>query len=154
MTAVLSNTKIIPSHRQGPNLKKLLTNSSFKNQDTIKIVSKCNDTICATCPNLLEGSEFTFPESNRIVKPKCNLSCDSSNILYALKCQGCHKTYIGEAGDTLRHRLTVHRQHVREGNTAPLHLSRHISNCQRGSDFIVFPFYQCFSDKVRLGLFK
>jgi len=45
---------------------------------------------------------------------KQNMNCSVENILYALRCNGCDEIYIGQTGDKLRNRRTVHEQQMRD----------------------------------------
>ena len=108
MNSVLKNTKIIKCKWQPKNLKQVLTSSEF----TIKEakVLKCNKPRCGLCPYLMAGNSFDFNE--RRFKIKISMSCDVSNVIYVLICNGCKKYYIGQTGDKLRNRRTVHEQQV------------------------------------------
>ena len=52
--------------------------------------------------------------------------------------------YIGETGDTLSHRMTIYRQHIRHSKVSKMFLSEHIANCAMGLDlnFQIFPLYE------------
>ena len=54
------------------------------------------------------------------------------------------KKYIGETGDILRNRMTLHRQHIRDKKYQILNVSKHISKCAKGisPEFYVVPFYK------------
>ena len=93
------------------------------------------------------------------------MSCDAKNIIYVIKCKGCDEEYIGETGDTLRHRLTVHRQQIRDARVRILYVSNHIANCARIQPvkFSILPLYKMQTDCVSarkikekhfIGLFK
>ena len=51
----------------------------------------------------------------------------SSSVIYVIVCCGCGEQYIGETGDTLRHRMTVHRQQILDQSTRKLAVSKHIN---------------------------
>ena len=42
------------------------------------------------------------------------MSCDVNNVIYAIKCNGCKELYIGQTGDKLRTRRTIHAQQIRD----------------------------------------
>ena len=42
------------------------------------------------------------------------MSCDAKNLIHIIECKCCDDEYMGETGDTLRHRLTVHIQQIRD----------------------------------------
>ena len=72
------------------------------------------------------------------------MTCVSSNILYVITCAGCGENYIGQTGDTLQHRMTVHRQQIREPKYQCTKVSQHIRECAKNlsPNFTVFPFYK------------
>ena len=57
------------------------------------------------------------------------MGCDAKNLIYLMQCSGCDEEYIGEAGDSIRHRMTVHRQQIRNSNFRIQHVSNHIATC-------------------------
>lgn len=56
--------------------------------------------------------------------------------------QDCHEHYIGQTGQSLRQRMTVHRQQIRDPDTRKIPISQHIEECGGRSlpKFSVFPF--------------
>ena len=51
-----------------------------------------------------------------------------------MKCKGCGEEYIGETGNYLRKRVSVHNQQIRDPSTRMLHVSEHISTCANRQD--------------------
>ena len=127
--------------RQPKNLKQMLTRAQFTNTngDPSPKVTKCNDKRCGTCPHIIEGNEFTF-ENGQKFKVKCNMDCSSKNVIYAIKCTKCNKSYIGQT-TYLRGRVRVHKQQINDSNLRHLEVSKHIAQCGNG-DFQVYPFYK------------
>ena len=66
------------------------------------------------------------------------------NMVYVITCAGCGQNYIGETGDVLRNRVTVHKQQIRDPDTR---VSAHIDECAAGltPQFTIFPFYKILS---------
>ena len=58
-----------------------------------------------------------------------------------IQCGGCGEEYIGETGDTLRHRMTLHRQHIRHSNVRKLFVSEHIANYAKRLNIILDYFH-------------
>ena len=144
MKKILESSKIIKSKRQSPSLKSILTRACFSsiNNENPK-VSKCNKPRCATCPYLTTGPKFNFKNGSQFIV-KSSMTCVSSNILYVITCAGCGENYIGQTGDTLQHRMTVHRQQIREPKYQCTKVSQHIRECAKNlsPNFTVFPFYK------------
>ena len=75
------------------------------------------------------------------------MNCTSTNLIYVITCAGCGHNYIGETGDVLRNRATVHKQQIRDLHTRILGVSKHIDECAAGltPQFTIFPFYKILS---------
>ena len=71
------------------------------------------------------------------------MNCTSTNLVYVITSAGCGQNYIGETGDVLRNRVTVHKQQIRDPDTRMLGVSAHIDECAAGltPQFAIFPFY-------------
>ena len=154
MVDVIKNTKVIKCNRQLPNLKRMLIKSEFRDINIIPKVSKCKDARCGLCDYLIEGSSFCF-DGNKTFHVKENMDCTVRNVLYALVCNGCKEIYIGQTGDKLRNRRTVHDQQIRDPSTRQIPLSSHLDTCCRTEPkFSIFPFYKFHSNDVSARLSK
>ena len=100
-------------------MKKLLTKAKFEEQGskTKHRVFKCNRANCALCGYLAEGNSYDF--KGKIFYVNENMSCDVKNVIYVLECNGCNEYYIGQTGDKLRSRRTVHEQQIRDPSHPP-----------------------------------
>lgn len=63
-------------------------------------------------------------------KVTTHMECYVKNLIYLIQCCSRDK-YIGETGDSLRHQMTVYRQHIRYSNVRTLRISNHIASCAR-----------------------
>ena len=81
--------EIIQSKRQAPNLKKILTKVEFSNK--IPMVRRCNNPCCECCNHLKIGNKHIFKSTQFEFKLKTSMSCDSSNLIYVLICDGCQE---------------------------------------------------------------
>ena len=155
MREALAKSKIIKSKRQPPNLKKLLTKAKFGEQRsrTKHKVFKCNRANCALCGYLAEGNSYDF--KSKIFYVNENMSCDVKNVIFVLECNGCNEYCIGQTGDKLRSRRTVHAQQIRDPSTRQLPLSEHIDICcQTSPKFTLFPLFKMHSESVSARLAK
>ena len=85
---------------------------------------------CGVCEHLITENEFVF-QCGKTFNVKTTISCEVRNLIYVIRCGGCQEEYIGETGDTLRHRLTVHRQQIQDASTRVIYVSGHIANCAK-----------------------
>ena len=60
-----------------------------------------------------------------------HMSCDIKNVTYIMKCRGFGEEYIGEAGNFLRKKATIHNQHIRDPQTRMIKVSEHIDICAK-----------------------
>ena len=127
MKRALEGVTIIKSNRQPNNLKRMLTKAAFKPQTTFK-VNTCMNKRCQLCrDNLIEGQSYYFERTNYLFKVNGNMDCNTRNCVYVIKCNGCSKIYIGETSN-FRLRVNLHKDHIRQGENAPLYVNRHISD--------------------------
>ena len=153
MNRLMKNTKIIKGKRQLPNLRRILINSEFHENTTSPCVSKCNEPRCGLCKNIIEGSRLKIKSKTFHVRE--NMNCTVKNVLYVLICNGCNEYYIGQTGDKLRNRKTVHEQQIRDPSTRQMPVSAHIDNCCKTEPkFSIFPFYKFQNDDVSARLSK
>lgn len=153
MKNIMENTKIIKGKRQLPNLRRILINSEFRENNTQPCVSKCNEPRCGLCKNIIEGTSLQLKQKTFHVREDMN--CTVQNVLYVLVCNGCKEYYIGQTGDKLRNRKTVHEQQIRDPSTRQMPLSAHIDNCcKTDPKFSIFPFYKFQKDDVSARLTK
>ena len=80
------------------------------------------------------------------------MTCEVKNVVYVMKCRVCKEEYIGELGNYLRRRVTVHNQQIRNPKTRMLSVSGHLSICahQMNPQFYIFPFYEMYLDSTSL----
>ena len=155
MREALSKSKIIKSKRQPPNLKRLITKAKFTEQKikTSNKVFKCNRPNCALCECIEEGNCYNF--NGKVFYVNETMSCDVKNVIYAIKCNGCKELYIGQTGDKLRTRRTIHAQQIRDPSTRQIPLSEHIDNCSRSiPKFQMFPFFKMHTESISARLAK
>ena len=88
MKQVMDSATVVPSKRQPPNLKTLLTKSNFTSEEKKVGVTKCGKN-CANCPYMIEGEmiqmergEFSISTNNFHVEPKTwSTSCSAPDVM-------------------------------------------------------------------------
>ena len=130
MKAVMEKNTLVPSRRQPPNLKLLLTKSNFSMTISDPEVKKCNDTRhnCQCCENIIEGTNIEMENGDLFVIQE-SMTCKTENIVYVMFCMGCQKSYIGETGQKLCSRASEHRCHILNQRYRSLEVSHHIYEC-------------------------
>ena len=128
--------KINYSFRRAPSIKQLL---AFRK-------SNCHVTPClkgcTLCNSyLITGSEISLKSGHKL-KTNANFQCSSRNLVYVAICGGCQEFYIGETGDQLKNRFTIHRQQSQAfASLVPVKADSHFRICGRGK-YHVFPFHR------------
>ena len=121
--------------RQPPNILRFLS------QQNIYTIKKCNISRCEVCPCLIEAREF-INIKGRFIYFNASMTCTTKNVVYYLVCRGCNTSdYVGETSTTLRKRMTLHRQHIRDKKYGFMKASLHIRSCAN-SNFFIIPIFK------------
>ena len=89
---------------------------------------KCNNKRCKLCKLYLQECK-SFTTSNGFKwEIKCNISCNSRNVIYFLICNFCnHVSNVGKT-DILRDRTNNHITACRNGKSSDI-FDNHVHNC-------------------------
>ena len=86
--------------------------------------NRCNGPKCKLCKNSIVIQSATLPGGPGNSNTECKLStqqdCNSPNGIYGIRCEKCHKIYIGETGMSFRDRINVHLSNVRLNKPTPV----------------------------------
>ena len=126
------------SYRKSPSLK---DNLMFRKDRSLYRVKKCIKN-CLLCREyLLEGNSVKL-KNGTTIKINANFECSSRNLVYIAICSGCNEYYIGETGDKLSTRFSIHRSQGRLGaSLTPVQADIHFRTCGKDK-YKVFPFYR------------
>ena len=80
------------------------------------------------------------------------MSREVKNVIYVMKCRGCGEEYIGESGNFLRKKGTVHNQKIRGPRTRMLKVSEYKDNCAKNMypKYTSFPFYKMYTGSATM----
>ena len=92
----------------------------------LKLHLKCRRPNCGNCIYLIECSSFQF-KNGTVFRIKCSMTCTTKSIIYVITCRRCNENYIGQTGLTIRQRMTIYRQQIRNPRTRMIPLSGHIN---------------------------
>ena len=113
--------------RQPPNLKQTLVRSKLPEMGTVAAgptTVPCNSSRgCKTCNMIDRNDTATIKRDQTEMKVQGRFSCNSTNLIYLIRCKkDCPGAwYIGETKQTLRERMTGHRQSIaRKDSTLPI----------------------------------
>ena len=68
----------------------------------------CNRNGCRYCPNLNKTGKITCFATNQSFDCMRNISCRSSNVVYAVSCKKCGKQYVGQTMLRIKDRFKNH----------------------------------------------
>ena len=98
------------AYKRRQNLKDHLVHSKFQNHP-LPGTHPCSKPQCIICPFLdvkqsVKGPKNTFKVSRMF-------GCQTTNVVYAIRCKRCGILYIGETGKSFSHRLSQHLADIR-----------------------------------------
>lgn len=100
---------------RGRNMKEILTKPNKPViQSTYRGLQPCYN--CINCNNCIPGNTTNHPLKGHSIKLKVNATCNSSNVIYLLKCP-CGKCYIGHTERKIRIRILEHKSNIRSPNS-------------------------------------
>ena len=147
---IFKSYNLINSTKQPQNLERLLCKSQYIEEDKIAI-KKCGKN-CACCPYVGEAKSISFKNRSKPFIIKSPFNCDSTNFVYLLTCAGCSAEYIGQTSRTLRERVGLYQNRIKDEQNGTIYVEKHVRTCGKGL-FKIFPFFQMRSVNLekRLG---
>ena len=82
-------------------------------------MKKCNQPGCNICPFVKVGKQIVSTNTGKIVQITHSCFCDTTGIVYIIKCSKCSEEYIGQTGRTLSTRFGEHLGYVRNKTNDP-----------------------------------
>lgn len=143
---IFQDCDFILSNRQPKNLLQQLTSAKFSTHkvpsNSLPFTSKCNDKRCKICEMYLQTDESFKLASGKVWHTKCNMTCQSKNIIYFLTCNRCDGkvSYIGKTTN-LRLRTNQHISTCRTGNGSDK-FDKHVNQC--GNSELQEPFFKLY----------
>ena len=131
---IFGGSRIIESRREPPSLLRMFQHSRFEDFSNVSIaggVTKCGFPNCKLCSEIMEVDRVWFENSGKVFTIHSKMNCTTRNVIYAIFCQRCNKSYIGETIN-LRSRANSHRNNSKNPDYAVMQVSKHIYNCGQG----------------------
>ena len=146
MNRAFKNARVIVGTRKPKSLRQLLIRSKFSRIKNRKIGVQPRLFNCRGCKYYRLGfikrcQGFAFGKQNQFTwEYRRRFDCNSTNVIYVLKCRRCWKFYIGETKD-LKKRTRKHKSDVSHPkNSYCRALSEHLRRCSFASpQFQIFP---------------
>ena len=137
---IFKESTVLLSQRQPKNLLRHLSHSKFEsirnnNTENLIKISKCisKTKTCKICSQYLQFTNEFTTTTGKIWVTKCEMNCNSKNVIYYLKCNFCDTaSYIGKTND-LRSRTNVHISSCRTGNGSDI-FDQHVFKCRKNNN--------------------
>ena len=142
---VYKDIQPILSLRQPKNLLRQLTHAEFRST-TLESSNqlqpglfKCKSNSCRLCRDGYIQECASFETSNGVEwQIKCHINCNSSNVLYFLKCTACKSTTYTGKTNNLRLRMNGHKSSATLGNSTDV-FDNHVHKCRNRLQYTLEP---------------
>ena len=135
--------KLVISMKQAPNLGGLLYGSKFEPKNKNQEVKNTGEN-CVSRSYLLKKSLHQFKRVNNTFLMKSSFNCESINPIHVVICQGCNKEYIEETECSVKERINIYRQHIRQCRNISNWKLKNIYVLVKTKSFICFLFSRFF----------
>ena len=133
-TEQLFSKKIVFGNRRTQNLKDMLVHARIPKQPTDPSVlaqrtikRKCIAHHCRYCPRLdKSGQLFCHTTCQKHTTMK-NITCNSNNLIYCIKCTRCQKLYVGQTKNSIKERFKCHFYSITNLKKSETVVGRHFS---------------------------
>ncbi len=127
ITQPLFHSRVIHGNRRCPNLRDSLVHSRLKLLSTTNIgfsgttIHDCTTSTCRYCPRLNTSGFIISPTTGKKSRCCSNVTCNSSNLIYCIKCNHCNMLYVGQTKRKLKLRMVEHFRYISKPDlTQPL----------------------------------
>ena len=122
----LFSSTTICANRLSPNHRQMLVKTKISSTQTYTVNNKCMKSRCQICNIDDTQPSLKIPVTNIAVRPG-NYYCNSSNVIYLMKCKKCDSgNYIFETSTFFRLRMNNHKKGIRDNNKG-LTVARHFN---------------------------
>ena len=126
-TRILCHTPIIFGHRKPKSISDFLCRSDCRLPiKPHKFPLRCYKFLkCRHCPKISKLGMITSTSTNRKYKIPRKITCNASNVIYALECTHCQKQYVGQMKNKILIRINQHLNDIKHQIDTPV--SRHFN---------------------------
>ena len=142
-------------YRRNKSLRDLLVRAKIPtaptDDETKSARSKARQCIakkCRYCPRLAPSNQVENTTSGKIYITKRQVTCNSNNLIYCIKCKLCSKLYVGQTKNSIKERFKCHFYSITHPKSSDTTVGRHFSTPDHDGidnvsilvlDFITFP---------------
>ena len=133
-TEALFAKKPIFGYRRNKNLRDILVHAKIPSAPTSSDVIKqrkterqCIARSCRYCPKLDHSGSISCSRSGRIHPIKTNITCNSNNLIYCIRCKTCSTLYVGQTKNSIKERFKCHFYSISQPKKSDTTVGRHFS---------------------------
>ena len=115
-----------------------------KQKNIFKKTMCCLKANCVVC-KFVCSNYYIYLKNNFVIPIQQNTSCESSNIVYMIRCNLCQEFYIGQSSQTARLRISQHirsiikfKPYINETSEVGYHFNLKGHNFQRDFQYFIF----------------
>ena len=116
---VIKPDDIQVTYSRSPNIKDMIIKSEIFKQHTPKLSQPCFKSRCKICQHL-DTTQTITKRINHSYSIRGNFNCQSTNIVYVLKCDICGIQYVGESSNTMNTKCRGHVSTIRTSKDHPV----------------------------------
>jgi peptide-methionine (R)-S-oxide reductase len=121
-------------YRRNENLKDKLVHAKIPPQPPPNSVlehrqaeRKCKSKSCRYCPRLVNEGKVTNPVTKQEYYIKHQITCNSNNLIYCIRCTNCNIMYVGQTKNTIKERFLAHFYSINNPKKSDTTVGRHFS---------------------------
>jgi hypothetical protein len=121
-------------YRRTKNLKDMLVHARISpNPKPTQLIKNrgenraCKSKNCRYCPRLDHSGTIQNYNTGESFPTKTNITCNSNNLIYCIKCTTCPKLYVGQTKNTIKERFKSHFYGITHPDNQDTTVSRHFS---------------------------
>jgi hypothetical protein len=121
-------------YRRNKNLKDILVHAKIPQAPTPEPVltvrnaaRTCKSKNCRYCPRLDKSGHVHSALSNHRFETRTNITCNSNNLIYCIKCKKCGVLYVGQTKNSIKERFKQHFYSISRPDNVDTTVSRHYS---------------------------
>jgi predicted GIY-YIG superfamily endonuclease len=141
---ILLNYKLKLYNSMSANIFSIFVHNKYNNRSFFKNTISCNSLNCITC-KFVNSNDYVSINQQFFIPIQSRCTCESTHIVYIIKCKLCNEFYIGQSEKSARIRLKQHiraivkfKPFIRYTNEVGYHFNLKGHNYLRDFEFFIF----------------
>lgn len=107
------SNKIIIASNRAPNLREMLTSSTYPRPATKRVSRPCMRMSCNISENITVTKTIKSTTTAQYFRIIGDNTCLTKSAIYIIHCPICRHQYVGETGRTIAERISEHKRDIR-----------------------------------------